>query len=575
MNISKLHYLSPVEANNLLSTIKNLKHRLLVLLMVDCGLRVSECISLRYSNFDFKDKTLHVKSLKKRDKQSTRIIPLSKRLYQELSNYLNLRKGIHAEDYLFPNPISQRKMLNKHSSSAGGGQEGAAHISRFAVNRMLSRLQYRNPVTSVNLHPHTLRHTFATQHLSAGTPIHNIKEMLGHASLNTTLIYAHIPIEHLRNNVETVTNPKSKVQKFFIRVFSPLHLWRGVGGEVNLHFRNTGIPTVGRNIILKQIFNNVDRGINTLILGNVGVGKSHLINCIKENFQHQCPPEPDTERSEPNNKEQNDTFMVSLSNHDKQKGSTNSNRAPRTPKLLTLDNTADLKPTLAQMLLYILKTDQKGVYDFLYPDYDYNKALAHISRDTVQNIANKIVEITAKKSYTLLIDNVDAITPKATKVLEIFKDHFTIVTTARSVAVNRSSFIWNFDVIRLKELDRDSAMKLIQAHSGGIQVQDYNLFRNHVFEQTNGNPRAIEEIITRYRKEPVITNAVIRQIRHTGALREIDCSFAILLFLACVACLRYLNHEVSNASFRVIGGIGLVFLFLSRYIFRLTRKTHV
>lgn len=538
--------------------------------MVDCGLRVSECISLRYSNFDFKDKTLHVKSLKKREKQSTRVIPLSKRLYQELSNYLNLRKGIHAEDYLFPNPISQRKLHSKDSSTVGGCDKEVKHISRFAVNRMLSRLQYRNPVTSVNLHPHTLRHTFATQHLSAGTPIHNIKEMLGHASLNTTLIYAHIPIEHLRNNVETVTNPKSKLQKFFIRVFSPLRWLNGVEarrGLVNLHFRNTGIPTVGRNVILKQILGNVDRGINTLILGNVGVGKSHLINCIKENFQQHSHPEP--------SEEQKDPVMVSLSNQDKQKGSTNSNHAPRTPKLLTLDNTADLKPTLAQMLLYILKTDQKGVYDFLYPDYDYNKALAHISRDTVQNIANKIVEITAKKSYTLLIDNVDAITPKATKVLEIFKDHFTIVTTARSVAVNRSSFIWNFDVIRLKELDRDSAMKLIQAHSGGIQVQDYNLFRNHVFEQTNGNPRAIEEIITRYRKEPVITNAVIRQIRHTGALREIDCSFAILLFLACVACLRYLNHEVSNASFRVIGGIGLVFLFLSRYIFRLTRKTHV
>ena len=227
------------------------------------------------------------------------------------------------------------------------------------------------------------------------------------------------------------------------------------------------------------------------------------------------------------------------------------------------------------MLLYILKTDQQGVYNFLFPGFDYSRALQHISRDTVQNIANRIVEITPRKYYTLLIDNVDAVTPKAAKVLEIFKDHFTIITGAREVSVKRSSFLWNFDIIRLKELDRDNSMKLIQALSTGIQVQDYNLFRNHIYEQTNGNPRAIYEIIDRYKKEPVISNQVVRQIRHTGALSEIDCSFAILLFLACVACLRYLNHEVENASFRVIGGIGLVLLFLSRYVFRFTRKVHV
>jgi len=511
MDIRHIHYLTPNEANNLLSLVRNPRHRLLVMLMIDCGLRVSECISLRFANFDFKEKLLHVKSLKKQTKNLVRSIPISTRLYQELSNFLNNRKGILATDYLFPNT-----------------QKNNYHISRFAVNKMLSRLQFRHPVTAVNLHPHTLRHTFATQHLSAGTPLHNIKEMLGHVSLNTTLIYAHIPTEQLRKNVEQVTNPKSAFRIFLDRCVKTILGKRSV--PINLHFRNTGIPTVGRNNILKAILENVNKGINTCIIGTTGIGKSHLLNLVKD-----------------------DTSL----------------------HILALDNTADIKPSLAQLLLYILKTDQKGVYDFLYPGWDYNKTLAHISRDTVQHIANRILEITTPKHYILWIDNVDGISTKAVKVLEIFKDHFTILTSARTVAINRSSFLWNFDIIRLKELSRDDAMKLIQAHSAGLEVQDYNLFRNHVYEQTNGNPRAIQEIIERYRKEPNITNAVIRQVRHTGALSEIDCSFAIIIFLAAVACLRYLNHEVSNASFRVIGGIGLMMLFISRYIFRFTRKTHI
>lgn len=544
MDISKIHYLSPTEANNLLATVKNPKHRIIFLLLIDCGLRVSECVTLRYKNFDFKNRVLIVRSLKKRDKNIVRTIPLSSRLYEQLANYLNAKAGIQSNDYLFPNPNYQKaKEQGKTPLSVGEGSGVRPHITRFAVNRVLERIQYKMPVTNINLHPHTLRHTFATQHLSSGTPIHNIKEMLGHSNLNTTLIYTHIPTEQLRKNVETATNPKSRLHKLAAKLL-PFRGWGSRRGLINIDFLNTDIPTIGRNNVLKQLYSNAECGINTVIIGNIGIGKSHLLSAFKDHFQNksQITPSP--------------SGRVGVG-------------------LLSIDSTAEIKPTLAQMLLYIYQNDQKAVYELLYPNYDNTKVLQHISRDTVQNIANKIVSITVKKQYILLIDNIDAITPKATKVLEIFKDHFTIITSARSIAVNRSSFIWNFDIIRLKELDRDSAMKLIQAHSGGIQVQDYNLFRNHIYEQTNGNPRAIGEIINRYKKEPVITNAVIREIRHTGALKEIDCSFGILLFFACVACLRYLNHEVSNASFRVIGGIGLVMLFLSRYIFRITKKTHI
>lgn len=489
--------------------------------MCDCGLRVTECINIRYNTIDFKERTLTVHSLKKRNKPSYRVIPLSQRLYTLLAEHINEVGAIQGHEFIFKNPSFPEKP-----------------ISRFAVNKMLHRIQINNPVTAVNLHPHTLRHTFATLHLTAGTPLHNIKEMLGHVSLNTTLVYAHIPLEQLRQNVETVTNPKSKVKKYLDKMAKYLGFLRNKNhAYVNLHFSVTGIPTIGRNNVLKEILKNISNGTNTIIIGNLGVGKSHLLSIVKQQAQE--------------------------------------TKSAVAPRFLTIDNTSEIKPTLAQLLLYILQTDQKGVYQFLYPNYDYNKALAHISRDTVQNIANRIIEITPKKKYTLIIDNVDSITPKAVKILEIFKDHFTIITSARQVSVNRSSFLWNFDIIRLKELSRESAMKLIQSHSVGLQVQDYNLFRNYVYEQTNGNPRAIEEIINRYKKEPVITNDMIRSITHTGALPEIDCTFIILVFLACVACLRYLNHEVNNASFRVIGGIALVFLFISRYLVRYTKKSHI
>jgi site-specific recombinase XerD len=51
------------------------------------------------------------------------------------------------------------------------------------------------------LHPHALRHSFATHHLSAGSSLAEIKTMLGHQNFNTTLIYAEIPTEELRHRV--------------------------------------------------------------------------------------------------------------------------------------------------------------------------------------------------------------------------------------------------------------------------------------------------------------------------------------------------------------------------------------
>lgn len=77
-----LDYITKEESERLLESISNIKHKLLVLLMLDCGLRVSETISLRLNNFDFKQRLLTIKSLKKRLKKDARIIPMSDRLYQ-------------------------------------------------------------------------------------------------------------------------------------------------------------------------------------------------------------------------------------------------------------------------------------------------------------------------------------------------------------------------------------------------------------------------------------------------------------------------------------------------------------
>src|SRR5690242_18968389 len=113
-----------------------------------------------------------------------------------------------------------------------------------------------------------------------------------------------------------------------------------------------------------------------------------------------------------------------------------------------MDDVAELKTTLAQLLIYILLTDQQGVYEFLFGAYDYDQVVAKVSRENTMLLSKEIIRITEAKQYILLIDNVDLISARGVKVQELFKDHFTIITTARQVSLHRSSFLWNFTIIR-------------------------------------------------------------------------------------------------------------------------------
>ena len=503
MIASEINYFNRAESDNIIKCLKSERQKLINMIMLDCGLRVSETVSLKYENFNFKNKSLSVKSLKKRGKVY-RIIPLSDRLYNALADYISQRKNIQPSDYLFQGMIPGR------------------HITRFAINKYLHRTAKKNNIN--NLHPHALRHSFATQHVVNGTPLENIKTMLGHTSYNTTLIYAHIPQSLLRQNINSVTGHRPTFFNRIIRFFAPLQTPK----RININF-HTGNISVGRGEELDQLIKNIDNGINTLMLGFIGSGKSHLLN------------------------------QVQMYYYAKQEV------GQITTKILKFDDVGNIKQSLVNLLLFLYENDKENVFKLIYPNMDKSTFALRITRDSIKNLCNLIIKITQRHEYILMIDSLDNITNKAVQTLEFLKDHFVIIAAAREIKIDKSSFLWNFDVLKIQNLPRPVALDLIHRLSYNLQVDDIDLFKNHIFEQTNGNPRAIYEMCDRYQKEPVLSVSRIRAIRHTGALPEIDCTVIVLIFLACIACLRYLNHEVEGGSFRVIGGVALIFLIISRY----------
>jgi len=215
-------------------------------------------------------------------------------------------------------------------------------------------------------------------------------------------------------------------------------------------------------------------------------------------------------------------------------------------------------------LLFLFKDEKNAVLNLLHTKEDDTQIVKKIQRENTNNLCQKIMDCTKAKEYILQVDDISKITPSAKKVIEKFKDHFIIICGARSIKINDTSFLWNFEKIEIKVLNRSNSMILINNLSSGMQVENWELFRNHIYNQTNGNPRAIKELIDRYKKEPFLTNEIVNEIKHLGALKEIDMTWLIILFLGVVMATRYMAKELDEPALKFIGSLAMIVLLMMR-----------
>lgn len=165
--------LSRGEVLQLLAALPDERMRLLLRTAYACGLRVSELVRLRVSDIDSARMVLVVREGKG---GKDRLLPLSPRLLEELRTYW---RKYRPTDWLFP------------------GKTGSGHLSGSAVQRVCHQAVlacgFRKKVSM-----HTLRHSYATHLLEAGTDLVTLQRLLGHGHLSTTARYLHVSDQHLR-----------------------------------------------------------------------------------------------------------------------------------------------------------------------------------------------------------------------------------------------------------------------------------------------------------------------------------------------------------------------------------------
>ena len=194
-------------------------------ILYSSGLRVSELVSLKMDNLQFlindnKRVGLENYFLIKGKGGKERMVPIGKMATAKLWQYLQLRevRGYLSSQWVFigtARASKKKKSINENnnldikkldSAKKDLQQEisfsGYTHLTRQRVNSMLKELAVIAGLEPARIHPHIIRHSFATHLLNAGIDLRLLQELLGHSSISTTEIYTHLANDRLEELVQ-------------------------------------------------------------------------------------------------------------------------------------------------------------------------------------------------------------------------------------------------------------------------------------------------------------------------------------------------------------------------------------
>jgi integrase/recombinase XerD len=174
------------------TTPRALRDRALVELLYGAGLRVSEAVGLERSAVDLEERL--VRCLGKGGKE--RLVPVGREAAEALRRYLARGR-----------PYLDRRHRPELFLNAQGGP-----LTRAGAFLILRRLAGRAGLEPERVHPHLLRHSFATHLLEGGADLRSVQEMLGHADLSTTEVYTHVS-DRRRREVYFDAHPHARRRK--------------------------------------------------------------------------------------------------------------------------------------------------------------------------------------------------------------------------------------------------------------------------------------------------------------------------------------------------------------------------
>ncbi len=158
----------------------NMRDHAIMELFYSSGLRLSELVGANITSIDFDESTIRVLGKGRKE----RLVPVGKEAINALKTWLTIRQDLPRKKALLKEP--EALFLNE-SGGRLGQRSVQNRVKEWALKRGLPG----------NLHPHMLRHSFASHMLESSQDLRAVQELLGHADISTTQIYTHLDFQHL------------------------------------------------------------------------------------------------------------------------------------------------------------------------------------------------------------------------------------------------------------------------------------------------------------------------------------------------------------------------------------------
>lgn len=184
----------------------SLRDRALVEFLYATGARVSEAVGIKFEDIDLAESVVRLSG----KGQKQRLVPIGKCAVRALRDYLDKARPILASraqkseaSASAASNSSSKSSLNSSSNASSNSSSKSANSHMIFLNKRGKSLSRQSAWEAIShagkmakigkeLHPHTLRHSFATHLISGGADVRTVQELLGHASVTTTQIYTHI-----------------------------------------------------------------------------------------------------------------------------------------------------------------------------------------------------------------------------------------------------------------------------------------------------------------------------------------------------------------------------------------------
>ncbi|GBE16863.1 tyrosine recombinase XerC [bacterium BMS3Abin15] len=191
-----VEFLEPEELDRFLNSasggdLKSLRDRAILELLFSAGLRVSELVNINRDQINLKKQEFSVRG----KGGKIRIVFVSDTARNALEKYLDKRTDI--DPALFARIDNKKLGFRAKKKPSFENSQSSLRITPRSIQRIVKNYATKAGIVK-DVHPHTLRHSFATDLLAGGADIRSVQAMLGHSSITTTQIYTHVTNQQLK-----------------------------------------------------------------------------------------------------------------------------------------------------------------------------------------------------------------------------------------------------------------------------------------------------------------------------------------------------------------------------------------